>query len=107
MVWLQRIAINAEQEFVFTDKLCRAVAGENVLLWNNDWVDNRFLVGFSNELFISKDIIKELKPEIAKDAVSPFYEYITDGELSEISLMDDAAVIPVGMEDASGGYLGS
>ncbi len=102
MVWLQRIALNAEQKFHFTDALCRAVAGDNVLLWNNDWLDNRFLSGFSNDLFISKVIIDKLKPEIAKDAVSPFYEYISEEELPGITPQDVAVAIPVEMESSSG-----
>lgn len=107
MVWLQRIVLNTEQQFVLADTLCRVVTGDNVSLWNNDWLDKQFLAGFSNDLFISKAIINKLKPEIAKDAVSPFYGYMSEEDLPSMTQQDVTAFIPIDTEDVFDGYQGN
>jgi RNA-directed DNA polymerase len=37
-VWLQRISHPLEPQFGYTETLCRLVEGEQVEVWNNDWI---------------------------------------------------------------------
>ena len=76
LLWLQRITIKTELDFDYHDPLCNVVAGEDVELWNNAWLDPALLNGFSNRLIISMEAIKDMKVSIDKQEVSPFYEYL-------------------------------
>lgn len=39
-IWLQRISMFHEKKIEFLEPLCRLIAGENVTIWNNDWISN-------------------------------------------------------------------
>lgn len=85
MIWLQRITLTIDKSFVFDDEICRAVSGEAVDLWNNDWLDNALLMGFSNKLFISDNVINDMKTSIEKDIVSPFSTCVSE----DVKVVDD------------------
>lgn len=85
MIWLQRITLTIDKNFVFNDEICKAVSGEAINLWNNDWLDNALLKGFSNKLFISDKVINDMKTSIEKDVVSPFSTCVSE----EVEQVDD------------------
>ena len=74
LIWLQRITLKIDNGFKYEERLCKVVAGEEDNLWNNKWLDSTILTGFSNDLIISRDVIKDMKVTIGKKAVSPFYQ---------------------------------
>lgn len=74
LVWLQRITLKIDQSFRYKERLCQLVVGEEENLWNNKWLDSSILVGFSNGLIISRDVIDNMKVTIDKKEVSPFYQ---------------------------------
>lgn len=42
-VWLQRISYPITSDVAYDEPLCRLVDGEDVALWNNDWITDRSL----------------------------------------------------------------
>lgn len=81
LIWLQRITLKIDKSFKYEERLCKVVAGEEENLWNNKWLNTTILAGFSNDLIISRDVIKDMKVTIDKKTVSPFYQ--SSGEESE------------------------
>ena len=80
-VWLQRITLKIDQGFMYNERLCKVVAGEEENLWNNNWLDSSIQAGFSTGLIVSRDVIENMKVTIAKSEVSPFYQ--SSGEEGE------------------------
>jgi hypothetical protein len=72
MLWLQRITIKTELDFDYKEPLCKVVAGEELELWNNAWLEPALMNDFSSELIISRGIIDDIKVSIDKKDVSPF-----------------------------------
>lgn len=80
MAWLQRITLKMDEKFIYDDPICRVVEGDNINLWNNDWLDDSLKTGFCNDMLISKNVIASMTSTIEKRYVSPFYRYEVDEE---------------------------
>jgi RNA-directed DNA polymerase len=37
-IWLQRISVTFDQTIKFDEPLCQLVVGDDIVLWNNDWI---------------------------------------------------------------------
>ena len=64
-IWLQRVTENKAVQLSFQSKerLCRIVNGENVSIWNSDWITNRKLkkaLSVKNIVVGSKDALDEV-----------------------------------------------
>ena len=75
LIWLQRISLGINLSVDYKDPLCRAIIGESVSLWENSWLLPNYYQGFTNNLFISQNVIDKMKVSIDKKAVSPFSNY--------------------------------
>ncbi len=69
-IWLQRISVTFDQALQFDEPLCQLVAGDDVDLWNNDWIGSTKL----------KDLIKSEKI-LNKKALAEMEEVITSNEV--------------------------
>lgn len=76
-IWLQRVAKPklGGLEFNSNDAICRVVDGEDISLWNNEWISSADLKA---SLLVSKIIVKEAaetSPIVALDEVELFTQY--------------------------------
>jgi hypothetical protein len=53
-LWLQRISYPISKEVLYDEPLCKLVAGELPVIWNNDWIS-------------SNDLLDAIKPELIVD----------------------------------------
>ena len=42
-IWLQRISLQFDREICYEEPLCRIVNGEEVTIWNNNWISSKNL----------------------------------------------------------------
>ena len=64
-IWLQRVTVNKAVQLSFQSKerLCRIVNGENVSIWNNDWIASKKLkkaLSVKNIIVGSNDALDEV-----------------------------------------------
>jgi hypothetical protein len=76
-IWLQRVAKPklGGLEFNSNDPICRVVDGEDISLWNNEWISSADLKA---SLLVSKILVKEAtetSPIVALDEVELFTQY--------------------------------
>lgn len=73
LLWLQRITIKIDSNINYKKRLCRKVKGENIQIWNSDWLDNGDLKKIiNNTRIINKEKIKEITPVINENEVALF-----------------------------------
>ena len=72
-VWLQRISHLLEPQFGYTETLCRLVKGEQVEVWNNDWITSAKLKAVLDPSKIfDKDKLRALNPVIQPKEIEVF-----------------------------------
>lgn len=76
-IWLQRITLSISEVSGYDEPLCKLVNKDpRVKIWNNDWLDPKFTIGYSEQDIIDRNVIMNLKPSIARKEVSAFAEKI-------------------------------
>ena len=72
-IWLQRVTLSFKSELKYDESICKLVSGDNVMIWNNDWISSRDLKNAINSKhIIDKSQIKKLKPIISTKEVELF-----------------------------------
>jgi RNA-directed DNA polymerase len=73
-IWLQRITYRFEQTFLYEEKICHLVAGEQKNLWNSEWVICEKLRNIIDDpcIIIDKKRLEKLPPEIANEEIALF-----------------------------------
>lgn len=71
-LWLQRIILKIEDEFVYQGKLCEKVNNDYVEIWCSDWLKDDFKGMISSTVIIDREEIKNMQPSIGSDEVSVF-----------------------------------
>ena len=76
-IWLQRITLAMSEVSGYDEPLCKLVDNDaGVKIWNIEWLDPKFIVGYSEQDIIDRNLIKDLKPSISRKEVSAFAEKI-------------------------------
>lgn len=76
-IWLQRITLAMSEVSGYDEPLCKLVDNDaGVKIWNIEWLDPKFIVGYSEQDIIDRNVIKDLKPSISRKEVSAFAEKI-------------------------------
>ncbi len=79
-MWLQRATLPISREVCYAEPICKLVAGEDIALWNTEWLSSNDL---KNAIALSKVIdqatIDALKPAISLDEVELFLSKANDG----------------------------
>ena len=76
-VELQRITLSISEVSGYDEPLCKLVDNDaRVKIWNNEWLDPKLIVGYSEQSIIDRNVIKDIKPSIARKEVSAFAEKI-------------------------------
>lgn len=66
-VWLQRITTHMKPSFKYEEKLCKLVAGEEVGLWNNDWIpDDTLKAAVTPSGIVSRSKLKAARPVVPR-----------------------------------------
>lgn len=68
-IWIQRITLPISKTLAYEEPICKLVAGEDVALWNMEWISNKEL---KNEIDVMKVIDREVLA--ASDPVIPVKE---------------------------------
>lgn len=71
-IWLQRIAIPFNSELVFSEPICKLVAGEVLDLWDSTWLHPELKTKLSSLDFIRKEKMKELSPVLEMSEINVF-----------------------------------
>ena len=75
-IWLQRAVIKLNLEnYVFDEKICKLVNGNEIELWNNDWLKDEVKSIFNTYKIIDSNIINKLDNYIHNDEVLLFGEH--------------------------------
>ena len=73
-IWLQRIYLVLRHEPQFNEPLCKLVAGEDVDIWNSDWITcNELRNLVKSERIIDRNKIDQMPPEISIDEIELFH----------------------------------
>ena len=75
-MWMQRVTLPIEHAITYEEPICQLVSGEQVNLWNNDWISGKKL---SSALDVSKIVdqkkLEEIKPVIPTEEVELFMNW--------------------------------
>ena len=71
-LWLQRITLKIEGDFLYQGKLCKKVAGNDIEIWCSDWLKDDFKKIISSGVIIDQKEIDEMKPVIESEEVAVF-----------------------------------
>jgi hypothetical protein len=70
-IWLQRISLPYNLEF--SEPICKLVKGEDIILWNTDWINSKKLkVSIMGENIVDNKRLKETTPRMSQNEVSLF-----------------------------------
>ena len=61
-IWLQRISLEFGSEISYDEPLCRLVNGEEVTIWNNDWISSKNL----RNIIVPEAIVDREEQELKK-----------------------------------------
>lgn len=76
-IWLQNITYQRDKEIgrcPYDERLCKVVAGEKVSLWNNTWLKDELLEGFSTESIIDNESLSKITPVITFRETRAYYD---------------------------------
>lgn len=72
-IWLQRILLVFDKDFLFKEPVCRLVSGRRLNIWNNDWISCKELKSIvRSKKLIDETKIKELTPVIQAEEIELF-----------------------------------
>ena len=72
-IWLQRISYRFDKDIDYDEPLCRLVRGEDVRIWNNNWISSEKLSKIiSPEEIISRKELRRVRPVIPLKEVRLF-----------------------------------
>lgn len=72
-IWLQRISVTFDQTLKFDEPLCQLVAGDDVDLWNNDWIGSSKLKAMIKpEKIVNRSTLTEMEEVIPASEVQLF-----------------------------------
>jgi hypothetical protein len=73
-IWLQRISYPFDTEVTFEESICKLVNGENVQLWNSDWISSKPLQrALDPTTIVDQRKLKSLKPVVAPVEIRLFF----------------------------------
>lgn len=72
-IWIQRITHPLTQNLSYEEPMCKLVAGEDVVLWNCDWISNKKLKNLIKEkAVVDQAILANIEPVIPVSDVELF-----------------------------------
>lgn len=71
-IWLQRLALPYNKQIDYKEKLCQIVNGEQISLWNSDWVPIQYRKILNSVSIIDFEKIKQLDKTISRKEFSIF-----------------------------------
>lgn len=79
-IWLQRVTIPFARDVNYDEPMCKLISGEEVRLWNIDWISSPTLISALNaSKAINKCVLENLEPVILAKEVELFITKATDG----------------------------
>lgn len=63
-VWLQRAVLKTQLSVQCDEKLCKRVDGENVVIWNSDWLTNAMRKDIEEYSFVDIDVAESMSETI-------------------------------------------
>jgi len=71
-LWLQRITLETSSKFDYSEKLCKKVVDNSVVVWNSDWLQPELKKVIDSYDLIDKKILEGLGAVISNEEVSLF-----------------------------------
>lgn len=69
-IWLQRLTMMTEEEFVFSNKLSNKLEDSSINIWNSGWLD---LDSEIDEGLIIQDEIKNISEMLSEEEISLYF----------------------------------
>ena len=75
-IWVQRISLEFGNVVDFQEPLCKLVSGENIEIWNNDWIGSKKLLDVFNKYkIIDQKKLGEIDPIVPIGEIELFTSY--------------------------------
>lgn len=71
-IWLQRMTTKFSGQFEYSEKLCKKVSSNNIILWNSDWLNLKIKKIINSYNLVDLNIINDLKVVISQEEVELF-----------------------------------
>lgn len=71
-IWMQRVTLPIDKNISYEEPICKLVSGEDVSLWNTQWITSKALKASIATLVIDQAELDELEPVIPTDEVELF-----------------------------------
>jgi RNA-directed DNA polymerase len=78
-IWIQRVTLPIAKDISYQEPICKRVSGQNVLLWNTDWITSQELKDSIATSVIDHAVLEALEPLIPIDEVELFLSKETGG----------------------------
>ena len=79
-IWIQRVTLPIAGGISYEEPICRLVAGEDVALWNTEWISSNDLkAAIDVSKVIDKEAVDALEPVISLDEVELFLSKAMEG----------------------------
>jgi len=72
MIWLQRITLKFDKDYLYEEPICKLAAGKQVQIWNSDWLKPALKNLIAPKKIIDSDEIEKLTPVISIEEVELF-----------------------------------
>ena len=74
-LWLQRLTIKGDRKKIYYEDLCKYVAGEDVSIWNFDWLNSELKSIVTNVSFVDEEAILQMPTAIEYKEFECFNKY--------------------------------
>lgn len=78
-IWIQRVTLPIAKDISYQEPICKLVSGQNVSLWNTDWITSQELKDSIATSVIDHAVLEALEPLIPIDEVELFLSKETGG----------------------------
>lgn len=75
MIWLQRITLNIDHNYEYSEPLCKLISGESVNVWNFGWLNDNFNKIINVKSIVDYELIESLPEVIEQNEVALFESY--------------------------------
>lgn len=78
-IWIQRVTLPIAKDISYQEPVCKLVSGQDVLLWNTQWITSNELKASIATSVIDQEVLNALEPVIPIEEVELFLSKETGG----------------------------
>ena len=74
-VWLQRLTLNIDKDLSYSGKLCEKVIGNEMPIWNSDWLNIKIKKLIETTSIIDVDKLEKLEVSFSESEINELGDY--------------------------------